>query len=84
MEFLGKRITWKSHPYVLRFFETTWAVMVAYPAGQIAESGLKEAVSSDKSYFIFYAVITFGFSFLLATPPEKARTRGATEFRRPV
>lgn len=61
MEFLGKRITWKSHPYVLRFFETTWAVMVAYPAGQIAESGLKEAVSSDKSYFIFYAVITFGF-----------------------
>ena len=61
MEFLGKRIRWKSQPYVLRFFEATWAAMVAYPAGQIAESGLKEAVSSDTFYFIFYAVISFGF-----------------------
>ncbi|MER0105782.1 hypothetical protein ABRP95_04995 [Corynebacterium sp. KPL2895] len=61
MEFLGKRIRWKSQPYVLRFFETTWAAMVAYPAGQIAESGLKEAVSSDTFYFIYYAVMVFGF-----------------------
>ncbi|WP_411703250.1 hypothetical protein [Corynebacterium sp. LaCa142] len=60
MEFLGKRIRWKSRPFVLRFFESMWAAMVAYPAGQIAESGFKEAVSSDTFYFIFYAVMAFG------------------------
>lgn len=60
MEFLGKRIRWKSRPFVLRFFESMWAAMVPYPAGQIAESGLKEAVSSDTFYVIFYAVMAFG------------------------
>lgn len=84
MEFLGKRIRWKSRPFVLRFFESIWAAMVPYPAGQIAESGLKEAVSSDTFYFIYYAVMVLGFSFLLVTPPGKARTRGATGGRRPV
>ena len=65
MKVLGRRITKKPQPFGLRFFESMWAVQVAYPAGKIGELGFQGAVNEDRFYFGFYAIMALGF-FLAA------------------